>query len=182
MSRYPIALEVTDLSTFARALRDQLAKAERPPGHVELLNMLARAAGRRNYQHLRRDATAADRLAAARPAPGEPPDQVRIEKLLRHFDAAGRLMRWPGRASLQELSLWAFWSRLPPRTPLSDREISALLREWHDFGDHALLRRAMVDYRLVSRTVDGREYRRIEQPPPPELGPLLEQLERRRAA
>jgi hypothetical protein len=31
----------------------------------------------------------------------------------------------------------------------------------------------MFGWKLIDRTQDGREYRRIEQPPPPELSPLL---------
>ncbi len=181
MSRDPLPFAVTDLSELARSLHRQLAGSERTPSHVELLNMLARAAGRRNYQHFRRDLTAGRRLAEpAAIAPAA--DRVRTEKALRHFDAEGRLLRWPARASLQELCFWVLWSRLPSRAVLTDRQISLMLQGWHGFGDHALLRRALVDYGLVTRTVDGREYRRVEQPPPPELKLLLAQLGGRRAA
>jgi hypothetical protein len=68
------------------------------------------------------------------------------------------------------------WSRLPAGEVFTEREISEMLADWHSFGDHALLRRGMVDARLVSRTVDGREYRRIEQRPPSELSPLLRRI------
>ena len=39
-----------------------------------------------------------------------------------------------------------------------------------------LLRRALYDFKLVDRTVDGREYRRIDQTPPRELAALPELL------
>ena len=47
---------------------------------------------------------------------------------------------------------------------------------------HALIRRAMVDAKMLERTVDGRQYRRIEQAPPPELAPLLAHLARQAKA
>jgi hypothetical protein len=47
------------------------------------------------------------------------------------------------------------------------------LNRWHVFGDPAVLRRALFEASLVDRTLDGRQYRRIEQKPPVELGPLL---------
>ncbi len=66
MPRLQLAYEVADISALARSLRDGLGKLERMPGHVELLNLLARAAGFRNFQHYRAD-------AAARQRPSDPP-------------------------------------------------------------------------------------------------------------
>jgi hypothetical protein len=65
---------------------------------------------------------------------------------------------------------------------MDERGISAWLNERHTFGDAALLRRTMVTMGLVTRTQDGREYRRVEQKPPPELSPLLARLDGRRKA
>ena len=168
MSRTAFSLEVSDLSGFAKSLREQLNGLGHAPSHVEMLNLCCRAAGYRNYQHFRAGA------AAARPSGAEPqPDLDRVEKVSRHFDAEGLMVRWPSKASHAELCLWVLWSRLPAGEAFTEREISEMLGDWHTFGDHALLRRGMVDARLVSRTVDGREYRRIEQRPPAELNALL---------
>jgi hypothetical protein len=65
---------------------------------------------------------------------------------------------------------------------MDERGISAWLNERHTFGDAALLRRTMVTMGLVTRTQDGREYRRVEQKPPPELSPLLARIDARRGA
>ncbi len=179
MSRTAIPLRVDDLSPFAKTLRQSLAGhfvADRgPPTHVELLNMLAKAAGFQNYQHLRADAETAGRLVAAA-EPGPRADLGQVEKAARYFDAAGVLLSWPSRLNLQTLCQWVIWSRIPRGEVFTERQISALIRDWHAFGDHALLRRAMVDAKMLERTVDGRQYRRIEQPPPAELGPLLDHL------
>lgn len=180
MSRTAVPLQVADLSPFAKSLRSSLAGHEGMPTHVELLNMLARAAGFQNYQHLRADAGAADRLhAAAGPAPRA--NLGRVEKAGRHFDAAGVLESWPSRFSLQTLCQWVFWSRIPRSEVFTEAQVGEMLRLWHGFGDHALIRRAMVDAKMLERTPDGREYRRIERTPPPELGPLLDHLARRNA-
>lgn len=169
MSRTIIPLQVDDLSAFAKSLRAQLLAREQPPGHTELLNLLSRAAGFRNYQHLRS-------LTDAAP-PAEPqPDLLRVDKVSRYFDADGRMRSWPSRLNLQSLCFWVMWSRVPAAAVFSEREISAMLQGWHLFGDHALLRRGMVDGKLLSRTQDGREYRRVERQPPPELRPLLERI------
>lgn len=181
MTRTAVPLMVDDLSPFAKTLRQSLARHEGVPTHVELLNLIAKAAGFANYQHLRTDAGTAGRLAAAaEPAP--PADLTQVEKAARYFDDGAILQTWPARFNLQLLCLWVLWSRLPPDTSYTEREISDLLRDWHEFGDHALLRRAMVDAKMLERTIDGREYRRIERAPPPELKPLLAHLAARAAA
>ena len=165
MSRTAFPLEVKDLSAFARTLREQLVALDHAPGHVELLNLCCRAAGFKNYQHFRAQAE------ATQPPPTA--DLDKVEKVARYFDAEGRMASWPARQAHQELCYWVMWSRLPAGAVFTEREISARLNGWHTFGDAALLRRGMYELRLVSRTQDGREYRRIEQKPPAELSPLL---------
>lgn len=59
---------------------------------------------------------------------------------------------------------------------MTERTISDLLKEMNTFGDHALLRRALVDYGLAVRTPTGNAYRCIEQRPPAELEPLLARI------
>lgn len=69
MTRTAISLRIPDLSDFARSLAREF---EDPPGHLTLLNKLARAAGFRNFQHLRAsqksgEALSAQSLAASAP-------------------------------------------------------------------------------------------------------------------
>jgi hypothetical protein len=173
MPRTQLAYQVADVSLAARSLRDQLQKLERVPTHVELLNMLARAAGFRNFQHFR-----ADHPGDTVPAPAAPEfDAARVERAARHFNAEGQLLRWPSRDHLAQLCLWVLWSRIPPGSSFPEREVNAMLNDWHVFGDHALLRRALVDYGLMVRTVDGSRYARVSQSElPAELAPLLDKL------
>jgi hypothetical protein len=169
---------VDDLSPFAKTLRQSLSGHGGTPTHVELLNMLAKAAGFANYQHLRADAETADRLVAAA-EPGPRADLSQVEKAVRYFDDDGVLMSWPARYGHQMLCLWVFWSRVPRGEVFTERQISGHLKHWHDFGDHALLRRAMIDGKMLERNFDGSEYRRVERAPPPELTPLLAHLQAR---
>ena len=59
---------------------------------------------------------------------------------------------------------------------MTERQISDRLRRLHRFGDHALLRRELVDRGLFTRTIDGREYRRIESRPPPDAREVIRRL------
>jgi len=178
MSRSVFPFVAKDVSSLARSLNRELAACEGKPGHVQLLNMLTRSAGYQNFQHFRAHAEAQERLERA-PAAPDPIDHLRVERVARHFDAAGRLIRWPSRVNHQELCLWVLWSRIVAGRAYSERQIGDLLKKHHLFGDHALLRRALVDYRLVSRISDGSEYRRTGQRPPSDAVALIRHLERR---
>lgn len=174
MSKTVIPFQADDVSSLAKSLRAQLQARETPPGHVELLNMLARAVGRRNFQQLRAEAEQAP--VAPSPPPEAPPvDERRIERVERCF-GDGRLARWPAKREDQVLALWGLWSKLPAGQTFGEREISQLVAKLHDFGDHALLRRELVISRLVERTTDGRVYRRIERPPPPDAARLIARI------
>lgn len=156
--REPLALVIPDLSEFARALSRGLAETERP-GHLALLNLIARAAGFRNHQHLRAQGPARRSITTPHPEP----DWRRLRDALRHFDKEGGLIRWPAKTSIQHLAVTALWSRLPKDCSMTEREISARLDAHHAFGDAAILRRTMIELKLLSRTPDGRDYRRLER-------------------
>ncbi|MEM7270807.1 MAG: hypothetical protein AAF401_16340, partial [Pseudomonadota bacterium] len=64
MSREAIPFVAEDISAFAKALGQQLKLAETPPGHVALLNMVARAGGYKNFQHLKASSAAKERIDA----------------------------------------------------------------------------------------------------------------------
>ena len=172
MSKQLIPFATSDISTLARSLREQLGQLEHPPTHVEMLNLLAKASGHTNFQHLRADAAAKGRLSAE-PTDGALVDHTRVEKVLRHFDTEGRMIRWPGRTNHQDLCLWVIWSRLPAAERLSEPEVNQVIIDAHSFGDYAILRRSLVDAHMLTRTPDGRIYRRIEKQPPPDAVALL---------
>lgn len=177
MARTPIAFVAGDISALAKSVRAQLLQRTSPPGHVELLNILARATGHKNYQHFR--ANAVGKPVDDRGGPAVQHDAVdlkRVQRAARHFDDHGRLLRWPARHNLQQLSLWVLWAGFPPRCSLAEAEVKMLLSRQHAFADDALLRRALCDHGLVSRTADGRAYRRIERRPPMEAAALLRHL------
>lgn len=181
MSRLQLPFATADLAALARALGRELSIHqsihEGKPGHLQLLNMLVRAAGYRNFQHFRANHAAEAELARV-PAPSAPVEMTRVAHAAKHFDAAGLLARWPAKESRRSLVLWVLWSRIPAGATFSEAGFNAALRAEHMFDDPALLRRAMVDGGLVWRTADGRAYRRIEQRPPEEALALIRHLGR----
>jgi hypothetical protein len=108
-------------------------------------------------------------------------DHLKVERAARHFDPKGRLIRWPAKASDQSLCLWGLWASIPAGDIFAEQQINEILKSKHLFGDHALLRRALYDGGLVSRTADGREYRRIERRPPADVIALIQCLNLRKS-
>lgn len=171
MPRTLTPLVASDLSTFTRTLRsawlERHAAAAEPPSHVEMMNLVARAAGHRNVQALK--AAQARVAALAPPAPAPPPapatpDPALTEharKALLQFDAEGRLQRWPVKYSVQRLVMWVLWTRFEARRAYSEREVNAILKPAQLFGDHVTLRRELINHRLLERKSDCSEYRKL---------------------
>ncbi len=180
MSKEPIPLVAADISVFARSLKQQLREGEALPSHLSLMNMLARAAGFRNYQHMRAARAAEGRLAVD--ALPEVADYRLVERTLNQFDGAGCLLRWPSRRPVQELCLWAMWAVVPPARHLQERDVNAALNAAHVFGDAASLRRSLFGMGLVSRKRDGSDYLRVEKSPPVEAREVIRRLKARRQA
>ncbi|QXT38757.1 DUF2087 domain-containing protein [Gymnodinialimonas ceratoperidinii] len=169
MTRSPEPLYIADLSLFTKSLRTSLARdsTAEPIGHAKLMDLIAKAAGYRNQQA---------RRAAAPPAPEAPRPSSRVGRALRCFDETGQMTRWPKQTMVQALCLWVMWHHLPPRRELSEPEVNAVLNARHSFGDHALLRRSLVDHGLLARSRDGRVNRRIEQRPPDDARAMIQAL------
>lgn len=172
MTRTAFPFQVDDLSALARSLHRQLAETPEPVSHLSLMNMLARAAGFRNFQHFRAMSVEGDK----RSNPAPTPDMARVETARRYFDAEGRLMTWPAKTSVQHLVMWALWAKLPADQAMTEREISAELNARHLFGDAAILRRTLWELKLVTRSLDGSAYRRVGQQPGPEARALIRAL------
>ena len=208
MTRTALPFSAPDLSALARllerALEDHLVTHGRLPGHVEMLNLLARGAGHRTVQarraateHAAASGTVAAPLPPAGPdawfdaqPPGEPeampalappPLTDRAAKTLLCFDLAGRLVRWPPRLSQQRLAMWALWIRFDGRRVYTEAEVNRVLKGWHTYGDHATLRRELINHQLMTRKDDCSEYRKLPQWPDDEAQGLLRALRTRQA-
>jgi hypothetical protein len=171
MSREATPLVVADLSSFARSLGRALAArqaaAQDPPGHVELQNLIARAAGFRNLQALKASPPEAVPERAALPLS----DNAR--RALMQFDGFGRLVRWPTRFTVQAMAMWVLWTRFDGKRTYTEREVNAILKDANTFGDHVTLRRELINHRLLARKSDCSEYRKLPVRPGDEVRALL---------
>lgn len=195
-----LPLQCDDLSGFAKRLRAQLlshhADHVDPPGHLALLNMLARAAGHRNLQALQADvrrrlampvASAFEPEPQPEPLPpvsGQdlplPPLTPGAAKALAQLDTWGRLTRWPQKFTVQRLAMWVLWTRFESGRTYSEREVNELLKAWTVYGDHVTPRRELVEMGLLARKPDCSAYWKQPQRPDAEVQALLRAVRARR--
>lgn len=180
-----VPLHCDDLSQFAKSLRQQLGEhLQKTPGaapsHVQLLNMLARAAGHRSVQALRAQAAARPAATAPAPAPAAALGP-HAAKALTQFDEHGRLARWPYKFSVQRMAMWGLWLRFDSGRSYTEREVNDLLKAWTTYGDHVTPRRELVEMGLLGRKSDCSAYWKEPQRPSDEVRTMLQALRARRA-
>jgi len=176
MVRQSTSLVVQDLSTFTRSLARSLAARPVVPGHVELQNLIARAAGYTNLQALKATPSAAPGLDTP------PPLSANARRALSQFDAQGRLVRWPTKFTIQRMAMWPLWTLFDAKRLYTEREVNAILRAANAFGDHVTLRRELVNHKLLARKADCSEYWKLAARPDEEIRSLLSAWRARRHA
>jgi hypothetical protein len=129
MSRITLPFQVADIAGLARDLERQMAQSPKKPGHLSLMNMLARGAEFANYQAFSASALANVALAT----PVAMPDMTKVAQAERFFDSAGQMTRWPPKTGLQYLCLWVIWARLPKGEVMSERQASEQINALHLF-------------------------------------------------
>jgi hypothetical protein len=179
MTRLLVPLAAPDVSALARNLKSFLDErhgaGKSPPTHVELLNLLARAAGLRNFATLKAASQAMPAPAAAPVAPdGLGSMSPTARKALLQFDDARRLVRLPNKFSVQQMVMWALWTQFAARRTYTEKQVNAVLNAHHSFGDQATLRRELVNMKLLGRTSDGREYWKEPRRPDAEVRAFLQ--------
>lgn len=183
MPRVVTSLVIADLSAFSRQLAKSLESAVArahpdvawKPGHVALQNLIARAAGFTNLQAVKAMAPPAAAPLPPRqgtPAPGDALTE-HARRALSQFDTQGRLMRWPSRFAIQRLCMWPLWTHFAAKRRYTESEVNAILRQAHAFGDHATLRRELVNHRLLARESDCSAYWKLAARPDDEARALL---------
>lgn len=162
MTRSLYSLPVADVSAFAKALKTPLderhAEGNPPPSHLELLNLLARAAGLRNYQTLRVKVPATITALTAQAQAPVVSLSATARKALLQFDAQGRLVRLPTKFSVQRMCMWWMWTHFEVRRHYTEKQVNQILNAHHTFGDQATLRRELVNMKLLGRKSDCSDY------------------------
>ena len=181
-----VPFAVADISALAKSLRAAFESVDAAPTHVQMLNWLAKAAGHQNYQSLRVQASSApvtlrsssavetvDESAKALAittikAPKSVDDialSAHAAKALTQFDSNGKLTRWPYKFAVQRVAMWGLWIRFDSKRRYTEKEVNSLLNAWHLYGDHATLRRELINMDLLARKPDCSVYWKWPQVP-----------------
>jgi len=81
-----------------------------------------------------------------------------VRKALFQFDDAGRLVRLPNKLSVQQMTMWALWTKFEANQKYTEKEVNAIINGFHTFGDQATLRRELVNMKLLRRKSECSEY------------------------
>lgn len=88
-----------------------------------------------------------------------------------YLDVAGRVTAWPSKRNnrhKQGLVLQYLATYFQEGRTYSEAEVNAVIKQHHTFGDHALLRRELVERGFLRRTRDCSQYwRETSQSPIP---------------
>lgn len=91
----------------------------------------------------------------------EQPETERMRDLLASLlDESGRVIDWPTKRSpTQQMAVRIYLAeKFDPTASYTEREVNALLTEWHTFEDWALLRRELFMHGFLRRMKDGSAY------------------------
>jgi hypothetical protein len=84
---------------------------------------------------------------------------ARLEPVLhKYLESDGRLRAWPRKRQARGEVLRYLAGKFDPEASYAEGDVNALIRNWHSFGDHSLLRRELVEAGLLKRTRDGSKY------------------------
>ncbi len=189
-----VPFAVADVSALAKSLRAAFDGVDASPTQVQMLNWLAKAAGHQNYQSLRAQAssvrgtidaasdtaetarTVKPAISVATKSESESALSAHAAKALTQFDTDGKLIRWPHKFAVQRLAMWGLWIRFDSKRRYSEKEVNSVLNAWHLYGDHATLRRELINMDLLARKPDCSVYWKCPQVPNDDIRAFLRGL------
>ncbi|MHB1314824.1 MAG: DUF2087 domain-containing protein [Christensenellales bacterium] len=74
------------------------------------------------------------------------------------LDSEGRIKQFPARQSAKTAVLDYLAQKFEADRTYSEKEVNAIIINWHTLEDYFLLRRSLVDFRFLGRTPNGAKY------------------------
>lgn len=88
-----------------------------------------------------------------------------MNDIARFLDEKGKLNAWPAKKEMKYNALEYIAGKFECGRFYTEKEVNAIIENWHAFGDYFLIRRGLVDYKLLSRTRSGSQYWKEEVTP-----------------
>ncbi len=81
------------------------------------------------------------------------------QKLLERFlEEDGKVKQFPAKAAPREAVLRYLAGKFELNAEYKEREVNAILTQWHSFNDYFILRRSLVEAGYLKRLNDGSKY------------------------
>lgn len=81
-----------------------------------------------------------------------------ISELSKYLDDEGRLKLFPAKQKYKILSLMYLSTKFEPGITYTEKEVNAIIENYHTFQDKWLLRRELIDRGFLERLTDGSKY------------------------
>ncbi len=83
--------------------------------------------------------------------------------ILPFLDQNGKIAQMPTKRAKRYEILRYLGEKFMFDKDYTEKEVNAIIKEWHIFGDYFLLRRELVEARVLCRTKDGARYWRNQE-------------------
>ena len=114
-----------------------------------------------------RTARAIERLISGEDVQAKPVEETESRELRRFLDRSGKLTLWPPAKQRDKLIILEYLASFFEKGRVyHEKEVNELLLQHSTFKDSAALRRALHEYRFMSRTRDGSQYWLIDAESP----------------
>lgn len=81
-----------------------------------------------------------------------------MKELQPFLDSEGRLIALPAKQGKKQLAIAYLAEKFESGRNYTEKEVNALLEQWHTFHDPATLRRELYDRFFLNREADGSAY------------------------
>ena len=85
-----------------------------------------------------------------------------MSKLINFLDDRGRVVKWPAKKALKIEVVKYIAEKFEEDNIYTEKEVNAIIDQWHTYGDYFMLRRGMVEYKLLARTRNGSQYWKVK--------------------
>lgn len=87
-----------------------------------------------------------------------------MPRCLQNFlDDEQRVKIWPSKKSMKIEILVYLATKIDESLFYSEKDLNHLLLQWHTFQDPALLRRELYEFKIINRSLDGRQYWKLAE-------------------
>jgi hypothetical protein len=85
-------------------------------------------------------------------------DQNTEQTVNRFLDEDGKVKQLPSKRSMRDAVLLYMHGKFEEGRDYTEKEVNAVITDWSTIGDYFLLRRELIDSRLLGRTANGSRY------------------------